>query len=567
MKLWWLGDFARLGQEKRAVEAIALREPWFKLDRWCFREGKLAALGTIFVEGQPYPVLLLYPDQFPEVPAWVEPQEDVRWSTHQYGRGGTLCLELRPDNWVASATGADVLRSAYNLLVSEKASAQDPKVSGVPSAHDVGEVQSYDWGTHPVLIGVGCLERIKAGTVQDPKALRWMAMDEVWPIMIHDAEDRTSPRRPPSMDINSWRFEIPIYVLASPAPADIADNRHGFLTALGLDAGLIQQIAERGAAIWLFTGGPEPTAFHLMDEGKPHRRKIFVLPDQAESRSGRTPEAVACHAAVIGAGSVGSKIAEMLVRSGISRLTLVDGDVMLPGNTERHTLDWRDVGFRKVHGLKRHLLHISPGAEITVIDQNLNWQRSAHVHASQTAQIAECDLIIDATGDAATSLFLGAVAAANNRPFISVEVYEGGIGALIASCLPGRDPPFAAARAAYFAWCDQKNMPPPRPAARAYDALAEDGTLMVADDAAATMTASHAARVALDVLDGRPAASEAAWMLIGFRKSWVFEAHGHTWLLNVGNPAAPAEDTKDAEAEAFVLALAKEYFGANATGE
>jgi sulfur-carrier protein adenylyltransferase/sulfurtransferase len=145
-------------------------------------------------------------------------------------------------------------------------------------------------------------------------------------------------------------------------------------------------------------------------------------------------------------------------------------------------------------------------------------------------------------------------------------VYEGGIGALIASCLPGRDPPFAQARAGYFAWCDGKNMRPPRPAARQY-ALTEDGTLMVADDAAATMAASHTARVALDVLDGRPAGPEAAWMLTGFRKSWVFEGHGHTWLLSVGNSAAPTQNTKDAEAEAFVLALVKEHFGADATGE
>jgi hypothetical protein len=69
VKFWWFVDSTRLGQEKRAVEAIALGEPWFKLDRWCFHEGKLAALGTITVEGQPYPIRLLYPDQFPEVPA------------------------------------------------------------------------------------------------------------------------------------------------------------------------------------------------------------------------------------------------------------------------------------------------------------------------------------------------------------------------------------------------------------------------------------------------------------------------------------------------------------------
>lgn len=239
---------------------------------------------------------------------------------------------------------------------------------------------------------------------------------------------------------------------------------------------------------------------------------------------------------------------------------------MLPGNLERHALDWRDVGFRKVHGLKRHLLHISPGADITVIDQNLNWQRSARTHATQVTAIAECDLIIDASGVAATSLFLGAIAAANNRPFVSTEVYEGGIGALISSCLPGRDPPFAKARAAYFAWCEQKNTAPPRPAARPYDALAEDGSVLVADDAAASMTASHAARVALDILDGTPAGREAAWMLIGFRTAWIFRGHGDTFLMSVGSPDAPSGAPEDTEARDFALALAKEYLGENSAG-
>jgi hypothetical protein len=411
------------------------------------------------------------------------------------------------------------------------------------------------------------MDRIKACTAHDLKALRWMAKDDVWPIMVHDAQDRASPRRAPGADLNTWRFEIPVLVSAAATPTEIPGDRQGLLLAVGFEAGSIQQIAASGPSLLLLTAGAELTVFHLVDEGKPHRRKVFVLPDQAEARSGRAPEALERRAAVVGAGSVGSKMAEILVRSGISRLTLVDGDVMLPGNTERHALDWRDVGFRKVHGLKRHLLHISPGADIVVVDENLNWQRSARTHAGQIASIADCDLIIDATGDAATSLFLGAVAAANKRPFISVEVYEGGIGALIASCVPGRDPAFAKARAAYFAWCDEKNMPPPRPAAPPYDALAEDGTVMVADDGTATMAASHAARVALDILDGRPAGAEAAWMLVGFRKAWVFEGHGHTWLMSVGTPTAPAQDTQDAEAQAFVLALAKEHFGADSISE
>lgn len=565
MKLWWLTDFARLGNEKRAVEAIAGGEPWFDLDQWCFHEGMLAVLGTIIVDGERYPIRLLYPDQFPDVPAWVEPQDKVKWSAHQYGSGGTLCLELRPDNWEATATGADVLRSAHNLLLSEKAAGKGASGNRVPSAHHIGEVQAYDWGINPVLIGAGCVERLKVGTAQDLKALRWMANDDVWPIMVHDAQDRVTPRHPPSADINTWRFEIPIHVTAASSPVEIAEDRQELLLAVGLEAGQAQAIIEGGPCVLLLTGGSEPTAFHLMDDSKAYRRKVLVLPDQAEARSGRTPEALACRVAIVGAGSVGSKIAEIILRSGISRLTIVDGDVMLPGNTERHALDWRDVGFRKVHGLKRHLLHIVPGADIAVVDENLNWQRSARTHAKQVTAIAECDLIIDATGDAATSLFLGAVAAANKRPFVSVEVYEGGIGALIASCVPGRDPAFAKARAAFFAWCDEKNMPPPRPAARPYDALADNGTVMVADDAAATMAAGHAARVALDILDDRPAGAEAAWMLVGFRKAWVFEGHGHVWRMSVGEPTAPEQETKDAEAQEFVLALAKEHLGADST--
>ena len=55
-------------------------------------------------------------------------------------------------------------------------------------------------------------------------------------------------------------------------------------------------------------------------------------------------------------------------------------------------------------------------------------------------------------------------------------------------------------------------------------------------------------------------------MLVGFRKAWVFEGHGHTWLMSVGAPTAPAQETQDAEAQAFVLALAKEHFGADSTG-
>ncbi len=558
MSIWWLTNFRRLGAEKRAVEAVAA-EGWFELHHWGFFDAKFSAFGEILAHGVRYPVRLIYPDQFPDVPAWVEPQEDVRWSTHQYGSGGILCLELRPDNWVATATGADVLRSAYNLLLIENPLGLQAIPESAPSAHHVGEVQTYHWGASPVLIGAGCRDRVRAGSAEDLRALRWMVRFDVWPIIVHDAVDRAAPQHVPGPDLNTWRFELPVHVSTNVAPAEIAD-RGQLIEQAGFGEAIGAEIAA-GAAVVIFAGGPELIAYHVIDGGPPHRRKLFVLPDDFGARSARGAASSAKRVAIVGAGSIGSKIAESLVRSGIRRLTVVDGDVMLPGNLERHVLDWRDVGFRKAHGLQQRLLDIAPPVDVTVIDQNLNWQRSAKTHAEQVAAVAACDVIIDATGDAPTSLFLGAIAAANRKPFVSVEVLAGGIGALVASCLPGRDPPFVAARAAFLAWCDLKNVVPPSPGPRRYDALAEDGTPFTADDAAVSMAAAHATRVVLDILDDDPAPPEAAWILFGFRKAWLFDGHGHTIRLSVGSPEDTSEEIGDAEAEAFVLDLAEKYLG------
>ncbi|MDT9600434.1 ThiF family adenylyltransferase [Sphingosinicella rhizophila] len=562
MKFWWLTDTVRLGSEQAAVETLAQAEGWFQLDRWRFHEGKLCAEGVISAHGQAYPVRLVYPDQFPDVPAWVEPQDETRWTTHQYG-AGTLCLELRPDNWVVTATGADVLRSAHNLLIIENPLGEGSERA--PSAHHIGELQAYGWGANPVLIGAGCRDRIRRGEAADLRALRWMAADDVWPILVHDAEDRSGPLRPPGPDLNSWRFEVTVFVSSRTGPTGSAD-RAALVEAGGFAPEVAGAVEASSAGLLLFAGEDELVASHLLADGAAHRRSVFVLPEQSGARSGRAPEAEAKRVAIVGAGSVGSKIAESLVRSGVSRFNLVDGDVLLPGNLERHVLEWRDVGFRKVHGLKRRLLGIAPGAEVEVVDVNLNWQRSARTHAWQIASVAGCDVIVDATGDPATALFLGAVADANHRAFISVEVFEGGIGGLIAACLPGRDPPFTLGRAAFLGWCDEQGVKPPEPGPRRYEALAEDGSPLVADDAAVTMTAGHAARVVLDILDGNPPPISSAWLLLGYRQGWLFDGHGHTIRLSVGERAAAGPTPEDPEAKAFVMDLVKEYLGAGKAG-
>jgi sulfur-carrier protein adenylyltransferase/sulfurtransferase len=555
LKFWWLLESARLAAEIAAVEALAGNEGWFDLERWRFHEKMFCAEGVLTAHGHRYPVRLIYPDQYPEVPAWVEPQDEARWSAHQYGTG-TLCLELRPDNWNAAATGADLLRSAYNLL-----SIENPLGGGearAPSAHDIGELQAYGWWEFPVLIGAACLARIRDGAAVGLNAVRWFAHDDLWPIMIHDEADRSLMQRPPDADFYSWRTAIPVYVSENPPPAPGALDRAGLVRAAAFDFMAAAIVEASTAAVVMFRAGEQVEIFHLTEDGGTFRRHVFVLPDEVGARSARAEGAMSKRVTIVGTGSVGSKIAETLLRSGVHHLTLVDGDVMLPGNLERHVLDWRDVGFRKVHGLRRHLLHIVPGADIQVIDSNLNWQRSAKTHAWQVEVLSGGDVILDATGDPATSLFLAAVAEANGRAFVSVEVFEGGIGAAIATCVAPRDPPFVEGRATFLAWCDAQGVKPPEAGTRRYEMLNAGGEPIVADDAAVTMTAGHGARTILDILDGSPPSSNSAWLLLGYRKEWLFDGHGHTIRLNVGERGERTAPEEVPEAISFAVSLYKE---------
>ena len=94
---------------------------------------------------------------------------------------------------------------------------------------------------------------------------------------------------------------------------------------------------------------------------------------------------------IFGVGGVGSWCAESLVRSGISRLTIVDSDCVSVTNINRQLMaTTKTVGQVKVDALKERLLSINPKAEITALQQ---------VFSEETAerfQLDTYDYIIDA---------------------------------------------------------------------------------------------------------------------------------------------------------------------------
>lgn len=71
------------------------------------------------------------------------------------------------------------------------------------------------------------------------------------------------------------------------------------------------------------------------------------------------------HVAVVGLGSIGSRVAEHLALAGVDRLSLIDFDDFSADNLGRHVLGQEDVKRKKVVAMKQHLQRRVPGIQVT----------------------------------------------------------------------------------------------------------------------------------------------------------------------------------------------------------
>lgn len=97
------------------------------------------------------------------------------------------------------------------------------------------------------------------------------------------------------------------------------------------------------------------------------------------------------HVAVFGLGGVGSYAAESLARSGVGKLTLVDGDKIAPSNLNRQLYALRStIGEDKTSAAKKRIRDINPN--IKVIDKKIFFLPEN----SDDIDFKEFDYVIDA---------------------------------------------------------------------------------------------------------------------------------------------------------------------------
>jgi tRNA A37 threonylcarbamoyladenosine dehydratase len=111
-----------------------------------------------------------------------------------------------------------------------------------------------------------------------------------------------------------------------------------------------------------------------MNTHQPHpgwqERTIQLLGEEKHSRLGNA------HVLVVGMGGVGSMAAEMICRSGVGSMTIIDGDTVQPGNLNRQIpATHRTLGRSKALVMGERLKEINPGLKLIVLDEFIREER------------------------------------------------------------------------------------------------------------------------------------------------------------------------------------------------
>lgn len=155
-------------------------------------------------------------------------------------------------------------------------------------------------------------------------------------------------------------------------------------------------------------------------------RRLQAGADTTAAKSARSGPRAAdlnpLRVAIVGVGALGSFIADMLIRAGVAYLTLIDGDVVMPGNLVRHLVGPEAVGLPKAVAVKSHLVR-SHGVDSSQIDAQIE-----AVTAGDAAfeLLRDHDLVVNATADFAITALFQKAAEALGKSFLSAALQNDG---------------------------------------------------------------------------------------------------------------------------------------------
>jgi molybdopterin/thiamine biosynthesis adenylyltransferase len=526
--IWWAEQPRRAQHERNAIGDLAELRPWLSAVEMRLAGTLLAFDFDLEIGERKIPLTLVFPDFFPDAAPSILARDRELLSGHQYGPSGELCLEHRPDNWMPDVTGAMMIESAYRLLSTEEETGQS-----APADHRITRAQRLRHSALRFLFSKDTLsgldtvaeghpvegemqEQNSAGTYVAQLSRIGPADQPLW----SETRQRGGDRR---------TFRSVVVRVPAGAGRDCKDfdDLKALLWSHGL-SGLATHLKDASdlIGIVLFDG---QRIYIPMVFGEASSRKllnydaVFAEPDSR--RLGAEYERLeGAKVAIVGCGSVGSKVAVQLARAGVRNFVLVDGDVLSAGNLVRNELDWRSVGVHKAHAVGARLMEVNANCTFTARTNPLGGQESSAMAAATMAAIEACDLIIDATADASVFNLCSAIARRAEKPMCWAQVFGGGAGGIVVRLRPKFDPTPLTARQRIEQWYAEQGVDWPDDGS-AIPYAGEGDVPLIADDADVTVIASHLSRYAIDLL-ARPNATIFPYSayVVGLSDRWLFTA-------------------------------------------
>lgn len=530
--MWFIHNPERLKTEVTDIEVLRANALWLVIATPRMMPGLQFAVDfDMVVNGDALPFTLTYPAFFPETPPSVLPRDGRHYSSHQWGQGGEFCLEYRTDNWDPAVTGAMMIESAYRLLSGEQPALDRRAV--VPSAHQTSLGQQLRSASCRAFLTHGLrdfIATLESGCGYPCHIVETLGPRRTWTAYVASIGPLATPvwqedTIPPGDSQGS-----PGLLVRLPSLDGVVVSEQEHLDRIVASMAVGGEAPANDTATSRFTVLADATAaqfyFSFVHEATWKLLRYRTIEISTETGT-RLPESYAAMAGkrvgIVGCGSLGSKIAASLARSGVRHFVLIDDDILKPGNLARNELGAESLGAHKADALEERLRAVAPKVTVEVWRVGLGGQESSGSTATILDALAECSLLIDATADPQAFNFVASVALRARGPMIWAEVYAGGIGGFVARLRPDIEPPPHAARRQYLAWCRSQGV---RWHGQGddYDAHRDDGPPLIADDADVAVIAAHTSRMAIDVLVRSDTSifPHPAYV-IGLAADWVFD--------------------------------------------
>jgi hypothetical protein len=307
----------------------------------------------------------------------VLPRGDAhRWSEHQYGPGGELCLEYGPDNWHPDITGADMISSAHRLLEGERPTPD--QTAAVASRHKTTLGQDLR-NTFSRLLVTRNLVAVLAGVPEDTMlSAQTVGMyhgDSYVHVIASITLSDGQRWREELPDLAKLGVERPVAVFRWPrgAPLPSTDTLLAFRAAV---AG--HEMVLPAVHYVVLVRGTRIRVYFLNEDSDSVFETSIIPPQPFRPRLDNDHAKLADRkVALVGCGSLGSKMAVSLARAGVGKFLLVDDDILLPDNLVRNDLDWREIGVHKADSIATKIQLVNPKAECATRKHRLGGQESS----------------------------------------------------------------------------------------------------------------------------------------------------------------------------------------------